>query len=736
MLKNIPFLQGISFYRKLNNSKKYQVVLQQSEEDCGAACLATIAKFYGQNFTISRLRELVGTGQQGTTLLGLKQGAETIGLNARSMRTAPAILDKLEEAPLPMIIHWQGYHWVVLYGKQGKQYVIADPGVGIRYLSKEELAESWTDWLCLLVEPDAERFFGQADGQTSANSLQRWMRRIGIYRKILVEAFLLNMVLGLLSISSPFLVQILTDDILVRGDTQLLASVAIAVIVMNLFSSSLGLVQSNLIAQFSQRLELGFVMEFGRKLLRLPLSFYETRRSGEVISRLQDIQEINQLVSQVAVSLPSQFFIAVVSFCFMLFYSKELTLAATLIALLMTASTIVFLPVLQQKTRNLLVLESETQGVLVETFKGALTVKTTSSTQQLWEEFQTRFGRLANLTFRTTQIGILNNIFSGFVASAGSITLLWLGSGLVIDKVLSIGQLLAFIAMNQNVTTWVNSLVEFSDEMTRVQTATQRLSEIIDAEPETKSDTNKPFVTIGDRDQIICKSVNFHYPGRLDLLENFSVSFPGGQAIALIGYSGCGKSTLAKIIAGLYPLQSGNIRIGSYNLQDLSIDSLRQQIVLVPQEAHFWSRSILDNFRLGSPDIGFEQIVTACQIAGADEFISQLPDKYQTVLGEFGANISGGQRQRLAIARAILHNPPVLILDESTAGLDPASEAEVLENLLMYRHGKTTIFISHRPRVIDRADWIIMLERGRLKLQGSAAKLRSIPGDHLEFLHP
>ncbi len=736
MLKNIAFPPGIPFYGKINNSQKYQVVLQQSEEDCGAACLATIAKFYGQNLTISRVREFVGTGQQGTTLLGLKQGAEAIGLNARSVRAASTILDKLDDAPLPAIIHWQGYHWVVLYGKQGKKYVIADPGVGIRYVSKEELAAAWTDWLCLLVEPDPERFFAQGDDQASASSLQRWMRRIGIYHKILMEAFLLNMVLGLLSISSPFLVQLLTDDILVRGDTQLLASVAIAVIVMNLFSSSLGLVQSNLIAQFSQRLELGFVMEFGRKLLRLPLSFYESRRSGEIISRLRDIQEINQLVSQVAISLPSQFFIALVSFSFMLFYSTKLTLAATVIALLMTVSTIIFLPALQQKTRSLLVLESETQGVLVETFKGALTVKTTSSTQQLWEELQTRFGRLANLTFRTTQIGILNNIFSGFVGSAGSITLLWLGSGLVIEKVLSIGQLLAFISMSQNVTNFVNSLVGFSDEMTRVQTAAQRLSEVIDAEPETKNDANKPFVQIQSRDDIVCKSASFHYPGRLDLLDNFSVTFPGGQAIALIGYSGCGKSTLAKVIAGLYPLKSGNIRIGDYNLQDLSLDSLRQQVVLVPQEAHFWSRSILDNFRLGNPEVSFEQIVKACRISGADEFISQLPDKYQTVLGEFGANISGGQRQRLAIARAIVNNPPILILDESTAGLDPASEAEVLEQLLMYRHGKTTIFISHRPRVIDRADWIIMLERGRLKVQGSAARLRSIPGDHLEFLHP
>jgi ATP-binding cassette subfamily C protein len=702
MLKNIPLLGKMPLFGQVNRFKKYQVVLQQSEEDCGAACLASIAKFYGQNFIISRLREFAGTGQKGTTLLGLKQGAEAIGFNARSVRAAAAILDKIDEAPLPAIIHWSGYHWVVLYGKQGNKYAIADPAIGLRYVSKEELAAGWTDWLCLLVDPDPERFFAEADGQPPANSLQKWMRRVGIYRHILIEALLMNLVLGLLSISSPFLVQLLTDDILVRGDTQLLASVAIAVIIMNFFSSSLGLVESNLIAQFSQRLELGLVMEFGRKFLRLPLSFYETRRSGEIVSRLQDIQEINKLVSQVAISLPSQFFIAVVSFIFMLFYSPE----------------------------------AETQGVLVETFKGALTVKTTSSAQQLWEEFQSRFGRLANLTFRTTQIGILNNIFSGFISSAGGITLLWLGSGLVIDKVLSIGQLLAFISMNQNVTTWVNSLVGFTDEMTRVQTATQRLSEVIDAAPETKNDSNKPAVTIQGRDEIVCKNVNFHYPGRLDLLENFSVTFPGGQAIALIGYSGCGKSTLAKVIAGLYPLQSGNVRIGGYNLQDLSLDSLRQQVVLVPQEAHFWSRSIIDNFHLGSPDASFEQIVKVCKIAGADEFISQLPDKYQTVLGEFGANISGGQRQRLAIARAILNNPPVLILDESTAGLDPASEAEVLENLLMYRHGKTTIFISHRPRVIDRADWIIMLERGRLKVQGSAAKLRSVPGDHLEFLHP
>ena len=185
---------------------------------------------------------------------------------------------------------------------------------------------------------------------------------------------------------------------------------------------------------------------------------------------------------------------------------------------------------------------------------------------------------------------------------------------------------------------------------------------------------------------------------------------------------------------GKKTVQPSNVRYGIYNQQDLSLECLRQQLVLVSQEAHFWSRSIIENFRFSYPHVTFEQIVRACQIAGADEFISELPDKYQTVLGEFGANLSGGQKQRLAIARAIVTEPPVLILDESTGALDPVSEARILKQLFAHRQGKTTILISHRPRVIVRADWIVMLEKGRLKTQGTPKQLRSFAGDHLDFL--
>ncbi|MGB3533075.1 MAG: peptidase domain-containing ABC transporter [Microcoleaceae cyanobacterium] len=711
---------------------KYPLVLQNSEEDCGAACLASVAKYYGRNFTLSHLREVSGTGQQGTTLLGLKQGADTTGFNARPMRADPSILDQLDHAPLPMIIHWQGYHWAVLYGKYRQKYVIADPSVGVIYLTKSELKDGWKDWVCLLLEPDPERFFLKTSD--AATTLWRWVKRILIFRPILTQVLMINVVLGLLSIGSPFLIQILTDDVLVRGDLQLLTGVAIAVVMMNIFSSALELVQSNLIIHFAQRLELGIVLEFGRKLINLPLNFYETHRSGDIVSRLKDIRELNQLIAQFIISLPSQFFVALVSLAVMLIYHVPLTISALFIGALMTCSTVILLPLLQQKTRRFFALESENQGILVETFKGALTLKTTTSQEQLWEELQGRFGRLANLAFRTSQIGVINDVFSGVISGVGNVAILWIGSKFVITDALSIGQLLAFITLNRNISSLVESLVKFVDDLTRVRTANQRLADVIDASSEIQDRNKLPWINIPAHTDIVCTDLSFAYGGRVNLLDEFSVTFPGGKNIAVIGRSGCGKSTLAKLVTGLYSLQSGNIRFDDYNLQDLSLESLRKQVVLVPQDAHFWSRSILENFRMGHPSLPFDRIVQACKVTGADEFISQLPEKYQTILGEFGANLSGGQRQKLALARAIVTDPPVLILDESTASLDPVSESEVLDKLLYFRRGKTTILISHRPQVVNRVDWVILLDQGRLKMQGPLQDLQGLAGEHLNFI--
>ncbi|MBN3943586.1 peptidase domain-containing ABC transporter [Nostoc sp. NMS9] len=711
---------------------RYQSVLQHSEEDCGAACLATVAKHYGRTFAISRMREVVGTGSRGTSLLGLRRGAETLGFNTRQVKASEQLLDQLHKAPLPAIIHWKGYHWVVLYGQKGKKYVIADPGIGIRYLTREELSEGWGNGIMLLLTPDDSRFYQQSNDKIGG--FGRYLMRVLPYRAILIQAIAINIVIGLLSLVSPLMMQLLTDDVLVRGDTQLLTVVAIGAIAMSLFSSAIGLVQSHLIGHFGQRLQLGLILEYGRQLLRLPLSYFEGRRSGEVVSRIADVNHINELVSQIVLGLPSQFFIALVSLGFMLFYSWGLTLASLAAFMIVTLVNLLFLPALRQKTRNAIVLGTENQGFLVETFRGVQVLKTTQATPQAWQEYQANYGRLANLGWSTMKLGLYSGTITSIISTFTSIALLWLGSYLVINRTLSIGQLLAFSGMSGNFLGFLGSVIGLVDEFITAQIVIQRLTEVIDATPEDDKDEKKPWAELKGNVDITCTNLNFHHAGRVDLLQDFSLVIPGGQVIGLIGKSGCGKSTLAKLLAGLYFLQSGNIRYGIYNQQDLSMECLRQQVVLVPQEPHFWSRSIIENFRFSYPQIAFEQIVQACEIAGADEFISKLPDKYQTVLGEFGANLSGGQRQRLAIARSIVTDPPILILDESTGALDPVSEAKLLDRLLSHRQGKTTIMISHRPKVIGRADWIVLLEEGRLKIQGTPEALRHQAGEHLDFL--
>ncbi|MBD3885305.1 peptidase domain-containing ABC transporter [Phormidium tenue FACHB-886] len=711
----------------------YPTVRQHSEEDCGAACLATVAKYYRRTLSISRSREAVGTGARGTSLLGLNRGAENLGFNARHVKANAQLLDRLGEVPLPAVIHWKGYHWVVLYGQRGKKYIVADPAVGLRYLTRQELVAGWENGIMLLLTPDESRFAEQVDDRLSG--FGRFFQRVLPYKGILVQAIALNIVIGLLALASPLMMQVLTDDVLVRGDTQLLTIVAIGVIVMTIIRSVIGIIQAHLIGYFGQHLQLGLILEYGRKLLHLPLSYFEGRRSGEVVSRISDVDAIHSLVSQIVLGLPSQFFIAIVSLGFMLFYSPALTGASFVAFAVMTAISFLFLPALRQKTRSLIVQGTENQGFLVETFRGVQVLKTTQASPQAWQEYQTNFGRLANLGWGMMKLELYSGTTVTILSTCTSVMLLWLGSYLVINHTLSIGQLLAYNGLSGNFFGFLTAAIGLVDEFITAQVVLQRLSEVIDATPEDANDFKKPWASLPPAADIVCSHLQFHHAGRTDLLDDFSLTIPGGQVTALIGKSGCGKSTLVKLLAGLYALQNGNIRYGNYNQQDIALDCLRQQVALVPQEPHFWSRSIVENFRFSDPHISFDRIVEACEIVGADEFISQLPDKYQTVLGEFGANLSGGQRQRLAIARAILNDPPVLILDESTGALDPSSETEVLDRLLSQRRGKTTILISHRPNVIERADWIVMLDRGRLQIQGTPAELRHRSGDHLKFFN-
>lgn len=703
-------------------------VRQFGVEDCGAACLATVCRSHGQSLPLSLVRQRVGTSAHGTTLLGLRRGAESLGFHARAARADASLLEQIDRVPLPIICHWRGNHWVVLHGRRGSRLLVADPGLGLRLLSPAEFLAQWQDGVLLLLEPDPVRFPPSEAKEPAENNsgLALIGRYVLPFRALLLQVFMLNLLIGTLALSMPLVMQILTDDVLVRGDDQMLASLSIAIVALFFFRAIIDLLQGTLVGHFGHKLQLQMLFHYGHRLLQLPLGYFENRRSGEVVSRIEDIQQVNKLIGSVVLGLPGQFCIALVSLLLMLTYSTALTLAAVAGYLLVIGMQLAVLPALHRQTQGLVVQSADNQGFLVELFRAAPLLKTTQATPQAWQEFQRDFGRLSHLAWNLDLLDLRLSSSTGLVGNITSIALLWYGSSFVLNNQLSIGQLLAFNGMGANVLAFLAAIGGISQELVTSRVVVDRLNDVLHHPLEHAQTSGRQEAVIAANADIECRGVTFHHPGRLALIDHLDLRIPGGITTALIGESGCGKSTLSKLIAGLYPLESGSIHYGNFSSKDLALDCLRRQVVLQPQEDNFMNRSIVDNFQFAYPWLKFDDIVHLCKLTLADDFIRLLPNGYSTVLGEFGTNLSGGQRQRLALARALASDPPILLLDESTSALDPVLETRLMDQLLAHRRGRTTVLVSHRPNVILRAEWIIYMEQGRVRQQNHPRDLRHL----------
>ena len=627
-----------------------------------------------------------------------------------------------------MICHWRGNHWVVLHGRRGSRLLVADPAHGLRLLNRESFLSGWQDGVVLVLEPDPLRFPPSTKPETESLSggLTVIWRYVLPFRNLLLQVFVLNLLIGVLALSMPLVMQVLTDDVLVRADKQMLTSLSIAIVALFFVRALIDLLQGTLVGHFGHKLQLQMLLHYGRHLLQLPLAYFENRRSGEVVSRIEDIQQVNQLIGNLVLGLPGQFCIAMVSLCLMLTYSGPLTLAALSGYLLVIGLQLAALPLLHRQTREMVVQSADNQGFLVELFRSAPLLKTTQATTQAWQEFQRDFGRLSHLSWNLGLLDLRLSTSSGLIGSITSIALLWYGSSFVLSKELSIGQLLAFNGMGGNVLGFLAAIGGLSQELVTSRVVVDRLNDVLHHPQEQTIAKGRQQAKIPSDADIVCQGVSFHHPGRLALIDNLDLRIPGGMTTALIGESGCGKSTLSKLIAGLYPLEKGSIHYGIFSSTDLALDCLRRQVVLQPQDDNFLNRSIVDNFLFAYPWLRFDDVVRLCQLTLADDFIRLLPNGYGTVLGEFGTNLSGGQRQRLALARSLASDPPVLLLDESTSALDPVLESRLMDQLLAHRRGKTTVLISHRPNVILRADWIVFMEKGRVRQQNHPSDLRHL----------
>ena len=727
LLKLRPISLRIATWLGISAARSFPCVRQHNEEDCGAACLATVCAQHRAQVPLGWARHLVGTSKGGTTLLGLKRGAEKLGFHAQAAKAEPSLLNELNSVPMPLVCHWQGCHWVVLHGYQQGQLLVADPAIGLRHLSSEEFLSGWSNGVVLLLEPDRARF------PVLDAAPNRWQQGQGLailpkllwpFRRLLAQALGLNLAIGVMALAMPLLMQILTDDVLIRGDGEMLRSLAIGIMLLFGLRALLNLLQGVLVGHFGQKLQLQMVLHYGQHLLGLPLNYFESRRSGEVVSRLDDIQKLNALIANLTLGLPGQLCIALISLLWMWQYSGSLTLAALVGYGLVVVTQLAVLPTLHRRTQQLLVQSAHNQGFLVELFSGQALLKTTQAAPQAWQEFQRNQGRLARQAWGVGLLDLQASTATGFLGQAIGIVLLWYGSVFVLRQELSIGQLLAFNGMGANVLAFLAALSGVSQELITSRVVMARLDDALQHPLETDAANGYQHAPIPADADIVCEHVCFHHPGRAALIDDLNLRIPGGLTTAVIGESGCGKSTLSKLIAGLYTLKGGAIHYGPFNGKDLSLESLRQQVVLLPQQDTFLNRSIFENFTFAYPNLSFAEIVELCRLTLADDFIRELPDGYGTVLGEFGANLSGGQRQRLALARALAANSPVLLLDESTSALDPVLESRLMDRLLQFRHGKTTILVSHRPSVILRADWVVFMDKGAVRQQSHPRDLR------------
>ena len=718
--------------------RRYAFVEQHSEEDCGAACVATVARHYGKKVPLQRVRDLVGTGQQGTTLLGLRRGADELGFNCRALRTDvdETFFRDVEQISLPAILHWKGNHWVVLHAVDRRQVVIADPGQGVLRLGHEEFLKLWADGVLLTLEPDMARLEQQPSDRSKMHFVGRVLRLAKPYRGLIIRAMSLNAVVGLIGLGIPLLMQVLTDDVLVRRDSQLLATLGLGMVAVYTFRSVIDFLERKISTYFFERLELSLLLEYGHKLFQMPMKYFDTHRSGDILNRIIEMYRVNHLFNSLILELPSDFFLAFVSLVLMFIYSPSLTFLTLPAHLLIVGVQLAFLPRLYDVNGKFIRRTADNQALLVEFFRGAQLIKSTNGGQQAWDEYQAGFGELANLSWRESQLMILSdgsvNVLSYFL----NIGLLVYGSTYVLSQQLSIGQLLAFTGLGMNVLAFFRESSRFTIHILADKSIFKRLSQVLDAEPEEENLEKKTWIKFSGDEDIHIRALTFAHPGRKQTIANLTTTIPGGCVTALVGGSGSGKSTLIKIISGMYPPSNGLIRYGPASISDLSLDCLRDQVCLVTQDSHFLNRSIIENFRFTRPDASYEAIVEVCQIVKADDFILELPNGYQTMLGEFGANLSGGQKQRLAIARALIGNPPILILDESTNALDPVLEAQLLNNLLSFRGRRTTILVSHRPSVIAKCDYLLFMEKGQIRQHGPVSEVDTNKSPALKRFFP
>lgn len=699
--------------------KSSTLIKQHDMRDCGAACLASVAGHYGLQLPIAKIRQLCHTDKRGTNALGLIQGLEQMGFNAKGVK---ASLENLPKAPLPAIAHTifkeQYQHYVVIYKVHKGKISVMNPAYGkIETYTTEEFAKIWTGVL-ILLEPN--EYFEQRNEKTGL--YQRFYQLIQPHRSILLQALVGAIFYTLLGLSTSIYIQKITDYVLVDGNRRLLNLLSVIMIVLLLFQIFLGVMKSVLTLQTGQKIDKYLILGYYKHLLKLPQRFFDTMRVGEIISRVNDAVKIRTFINDVSIQIVVNVFIVLFSFALMFTYYWKLALIVALVIPFYLGIYAITNWLNKKVERRMMEESAELESHLVESLNAVKTIKQFGAEFYANNKTDIHFSTLLKTIYKS----VLNSLFSGnaseFVSRIFTIVLLWVGAGYVIDREITPGELLSFYALIGYFTSPVSQLIGMNKSIQNALIASDRLFEIMDLEQEEVTD--KIELTAEQIGNINFENVNFSYGSRREVFKDFSCVIEKGKTTAIVGESGSGKTTLATLIQNLYPVNSGKITIGDYEVQYLSHYSLRTLIGVVPQQIDLFSGNVIENIAFGEDFPDMQRVIDLTKQLGILSFIEQLPNGFQTHLGENGSQLSGGQRQRIAIARALYKNPEILILDEATSSLDTDSEQVIQATLNeLKRTGKTLIVIAHRLSTIAHSDTILVLRNGQLIEQGTHQEL-------------
>jgi ATP-binding cassette, subfamily B, bacterial HlyB/CyaB len=704
--------------------QRYPFFAQLSSADCGAACLVMVSRYWGKNFSVNRIRDIANVDRNGASLRGLSTAAESLGFTTRPVKSS---LEQLAQQKLPAIIHWEGKHYIVVYEITPKKVIVADPAIGQRTLTTKEFLSDWTGY-ALLLQPT----IAFANKQEYQTSFWQFIELMKPYKLVMLEIFVASLFIQIFGLFTPLFTQLILDRVVVQRSELTLNAIGFGLLIFSLFRVAMMGLRQYLLDHTANRLDLALIVGFIRHTLQLPLSFFESRYVGDIISRVQENRKIQRFLSGEALSILLDLLTVFVYVGLMFWYSWPMALLALIVVPPFLLLAVVATPFLQRISREIFNAHAKENSYLIEALTGVRTIKAVAVEKSVRWHWEGLLQRFIKTNFAGQVISNRLQIFSNMIEAIVTTALLWFGAYLVIHEQLTIGQLVAFNMLLSNVIRPFQRLTVLWNQLQEIVISVERINDVLEAKPE--EDLSRevrqslPLLS-GD---IQFKNVTFRYHPDSDrnILENLNFQIQHGQMVALVGRSGSGKTTISKLVLGLYPPTDGQILIDGQEITNLSLSSLRQQVGVVDQDTFLFGSTIRENISLGHPNAALAEVMEAAQLAGANEFIKQLPMGYETQIGEGGGLLSGGQRQRLAIARALLGDPRLLIMDEATSHLDTESERIIQNNLSKILQGRTSLVIAHRLSTIRNADLILVLDRGILVESGSHTELMAKQGQY------